>query len=568
MSVRWTQVPVPPAAAGLRAAGLASPLAELLAQRGVDEPAAAARLLAPAVAHLTPVGEVYGMSAAVERLGRAAAAAERVLVVGDYDVDGVAATALVAAALGALGALVETLLPRRDGEGYGLQPLHVEAAAERGAGVVVAVDSGTSAHAAWEEAERRGIDLVVVDHHLPPPEHAPPAPGPGRWLVNPRLSPAPTGASESTAAGLAARLAAALFAAAEREVPWEGLLRLAALGTVADVAPLVGDNRVMTALGLAAMDASPSPGLRELRRLAAATGPLSAADVAFRLAPRLNAAGRLADADSALELLLTRDFGRARELAARLEQWNAERQSLERRILIEARQLLATRAELPWIVVLSSPQWHRGVVGVAAARLARELHRPTILLAEEGEEATGSGRSVAGLALHELLAPWSGELRRFGGHAQAIGMTVASERIAPLRERWEQAAAERWSERLATRELRYDLPLRIAEITPEWVARLESLAPFGAGNPEPQFRLGPCRLAEPPTSFGRGHLRFAVSDEQSPGSRLPVVAWNGAERWGSSLPPRLELLAAVEHDPRFGVRLRAADLRGFSAAND
>lgn len=568
MSVRWTQVPVPPAAAALRAAGFASPLAELLAQRGIEGPAAATRFLAPAAEHLTPVEELFGMTAAVERLGRAAAAAERVLVVGDYDVDGVASTALVAATLGALGARVETLLPRRDAEGYGLQPLHVERASERGASVLVAVDSGTSAYAAWEEAERRGLDLVVVDHHLPAPEHSPPAPDPRRWLVNPRLAPGRNEASEATAAGLAGRLAAALFEAAGREAPWDGLLRLAALGTIADVAPLVGDNRVVTALGLAAMDASPSPGLRELRRLAASTAPVSAADVAFRLAPRLNAAGRLADADSALELLLTRDPARARELAARLEELNAERQSLERRILSEARNLLAARAELPWIVVLSSPEWHRGVVGVAAARLARELHRPTILLAEEGEEATGSGRSVAGLPLHELISPSSGDLRRFGGHAQAIGLTVASERIAPLRERWELAAAERWRERLATREMRYDLPLRVAEIAPEWVARLETLAPFGAGNPEPLFRIGPCRLAEPPRSFGRGHLRIVLSDEQEPAPRMPVVVWNGAERWGSSLPPRLELLAAVERDPRFGVRLRAADLRGFPAAND
>lgn len=559
---------MPPAAAALHAAGFASPLGELLAQRGVDDPVAAARFLAPAADHLTPVHELFGMAAAVERLSRACATAERLLVVGDYDVDGVAATALVAATLGALGARVETLLPRRDGEGYGLQPRHVERAVERGAGVVVAVDSGTAARAAWEQAERRGIDLVVVDHHLPGPDDAPPAAGPGRWLVNPRLAPVPSDASETTAAGLTARLAAALFEAAGRAVPWEALLRLAALGTIADVAPLVGDNRVMTALGLAAMDASPSPGLRELRRLAAATGPLSAADVAFRLAPRLNAAGRLADADAALELLLTRDAERARHLATQLEEWNAERQSLERRILTEARGLLERRGELPWIVVLSSPEWHRGVVGVAAARLARELHRPTILLAEDGDEATGSGRAVAGLPLHELIAPSSGELRRFGGHAQAIGLTVASERVEALRERWEREAEQRWRERLATREMRYDLRLRIAEIAPDWVARLASLAPFGAGNAEPLFRFGPCRVVEPVTLFGRGHLRFAVSDEAVSAPRLPVVVWNGAERWESSLPARVELLAAVEHEPRFGVRLRAADLRGFPAAND
>ena len=559
-------MPVPPASAALRAAGYESPLAELLAQRAHSDPTAAARFLTPVLSDLTPVDAIAGLAAAADRLAGAAASGERLLVVGDYDVDGVTATALTAATLGALGAAVETLLPQRHGEGYGLQPLHIERAAAIGARLVVAVDSGTSAHAAWTEAERRGIDLVIVDHHLPAQDGPLPSVA-GRWVVNPRLAETRTSATDSTAAGLAARLAAELFARAGREVPWDGLLRLAALGTIADVAPLVGDNRVLAALGLATLAETPSPGLRELQRLASTRAPLSAADVAFRLAPRLNAAGRLADAEAALELLLTRDATRARALAAQLERWNSERQGIERRILDEARALLGQRAELPWIVVLWSRQWHRGVVGVAAARLARELHRPTILLAQDGDEATGSGRSVAGLSLHDLIAPWSGELVRFGGHAQAIGLTVAVDRIESLREGWE-GAAEAWRDRLSSRETRFDLELPVAAISADLAASLERLAPFGAGNPEPLFRIGPCSAAGRPAPFGKGHVRFTISAAGGDGPRFALVAWNGAERWGSGLPAQFELLAAVERDPRLGVRLRLAELRSFPASSD
>jgi len=557
---RWISVAPPPAAATLRDAGHPTPIAELLALRGIADPAAADRFLTPSLDQLSPA--LAGLQAAADRLADAAARRERVTVVGDYDVDGVTATALVAASLTAHGAEVETVLPRRDGEGYGLQRLHVERASAAGSSLLVAVDSGTGAHEAWEAAERLGVGLVIVDHHLPPASGPPPA-ADGRWLVNPRLG-APAAATETTAAGLAARLAAALFERAGREAPWPGLLRLAALGTIADVAPLVGDNRVLAALGVAALADTPSPGLRELLRRAAVRSPPTASDVAFRLAPRLNAAGRLSDARSALELLLTRDRTRASELAQQLEGWNAERQAIERRILDEAREQLASRAQTPWLAVLSSVRWHRGVVGVAAARLAREIHRPVILLAEDGSEATGSGRSVAGLPLHELLSPWAGELRRFGGHAQAIGLTVEMARLPALREAWEGAAAA-WRERLEQRELRYDLPLDLAAVDLGLVERLARLAPFGNGNPEPIFRCGPCVPVGAPERFGRGHLRFRVADAPTRRHRAAVVAWGAAEGGVPELPPELELLAAVERDRYDSVRLRCVDLRGVAA---
>jgi single-stranded-DNA-specific exonuclease len=559
---------VPPAAAALRASGIASPLAELLAQRGVEDAEAARRFLAPARELLSPAEEVEGLAAAANRLTAASAAGARVVVVGDYDVDGVAATALMAATLEHLGADVRTLLPRRDEEGYGLQPLHVRHAVATGAALLVAVDSGTTAQAAWDEARKHGLELVVVDHHLAAeaPREAEDAAGP--IVVNPRLGAAPEAARNLTAAGLAARLAGVLFERAGRAVPWDSLLRLASLGTIADVAPLVGDNRILAAGGLVALPATRSPGLRALLRSASVRPPLAAADVAFRLAPRLNAAGRLGSADEALELILTRDEGRAAELARHLERRNAERQSIEARILGAARRELERRGEIPPVVVLSSPDWHAGVVGVAAARLARELHRPTILLAERDGLATGSGRSVAGLALHELVAPLAASLERFGGHAQAVGMTVRVDRLGMLRDSLETAAAE-WSERLAVRELRYDLALPLAAAAPELPAVLAALGPFGVGNPEPVFRFGACSVLTEPRRFGNGHLRFEVGE--SAGDDVPrrrVVWWRAGEGAEAQRGRRLDLLAAIEADRLDGVRLRLITLRSSGTASD
>jgi single-stranded-DNA-specific exonuclease len=572
LNARWVAATVPAAAEALAAAGIPRRTAQLLALRGVVEPDAALTFLSPRREALTDPGRIAGFGAALERLARAAESGERIAIVGDYDVDGVTATALLAAALRASGAAVATLLPRRDAEGYGLQPLHAARAAELGATLLVAADSGTNAHDAAGEAARRGLDLVVVDHHLP--EGEPPA---GALCVNSRLG-APEAAAELTAAGLALRLAAALLERRGRGVPWAALLRLAALGTIADVAPLLGDNRIVAALGLAALAETPSPGLRALLERAAVRAPVSAGEVAFRVAPRLNAAGRLASAESALELLLTRDARRGRELAAELDALNAERQRIEEAVLAEARAEHAARARdggAPWIAVSWRSGWHRGVVGIAAARLAREAHRPAILLALDGERAVGSGRSAEGIALHDFLRPWAGRLERFGGHAQAIGLTVRAERLPALRAEWEEAAAD-WAPRLAERTRRYDLELALAEVGEPLLDELARLEPFGAGNPEPLFRFSACRLAGEPREFGRGHLGFAVAPAESDAARsaaspqgaatppgtapLPVVAWRAGER-ALDLAGRFDLLAAVERDRPGGVRLRLVDLR-------
>jgi single-stranded-DNA-specific exonuclease len=476
----------------------------------------------------------------------------------------VASCALLGAVLRSLGAEPEIVLPRRDGEGYGLQPSHVRRAVEHGARLLVALDSGTNAAEAWSEAVVAGVELLVVDHHLAEPSLAG---APGRehvLVVNPRLGAGSAEQAELTTCGLVLQLAARLLAERGREVPWEALLRVACLGTIADVAPLVGDNRLLVALGLEALGGARSPGLRALAARAGVRAPVRASDVAFRLAPRLNAAGRLATADEALELLLTRDAARAEELVDRLEERNGERQRLEQRILDDALSRVGAEP-LPGLLALWSDGWHRGVVGVAAARLARETHRPAVLLAVDGASATGSGRTVAGLHLHDLLRPFADRMLRFGGHAQAVGLTVASERLEELGAAWREAATG-WLERLRVRELRYDLELPPEEVALELLEQIERLEPFGAGNAEPVFRIGPLRRLGAVRSFGRGHLSWSARG--ATGRPLAVVDWKGADRDRSWLEGEFELLAALERDRQAPFRLRLVAGRGWGSRDD
>jgi len=563
VTARWVLRSTPASAAVLGGAGYAEPLASLLAQRGVTTAVEAAAFLAPSLERLSSAGSIAGLTVAAEIIGRHVARGDGIAILGDYDADGVTATALLVATLKKLGADTGWRLPRRDAEGYGLQPVHVEWAKREGAGLLVAVDSGSTAFDAWRAADEIDLPLVVVDHHLPAAEAAPVS-SRNVHLVNPRLSGAPEEARHLTAAGLAARLAAVLFESEGGEPPWDSLARLAAIGTVADVALLVGDNRQLVAHGLKSLPRTPSPGLRALYDLASLRAPFRASDIAFRLAPRINAAGRLGAADDALELLLTSDPDRARRLARLLEERNAERRSVEEGILDEARRQIDGRSDIAPIVVLWSPQWHRGVVGVAAAKLARELRRPVLLLAEEGETATGSGRSVPELDLHALLRPTAGDLERFGGHSQAVGLTARTSRLPDLRDRWEDAAAAQ-EELLGRHEIEYDADLPLASADERLLDQISQLEPYGAGNPEPIFRLRSCRVAGEVEAFGRGHLKFRI---ESGGARGQVLAWEGAGLDRGALTGELDLLAAVERDRYVGIRFRKIDFRSTSTATD
>lgn len=531
--------PVSAAAADLELAGHPAWLAHLLARRGVESVHDAERFLHPSLDQLYDPYLLAGMAPAIERLLAARQRGEQVAVVGDYDVDGISATALLLATFGACGITAHPILPHRLEEGYGFQPLHVERARALGCGLIVTADCGSSSFDAVEQACSLGIGVLVTDHHLPGCDLPPAA-----LQINPRQASCTYPYPHLAAAGLALKLAMALAAACGRRIDPAALLRVACLGTIADLVPLTGENRVIAALGLQALSQARSEGLRALIRQAGIKPPFKAADVGFRLGPRINAAGRLDTPEQALELLLSRDAGRALQLATGLEGWNRQRQAEEARVVEEATQLLGRRTPLPPILVGWSSSWHKGVVGVAAGRLAKELGRPVLLLSVEGETATGSGRSVSGIELHSFLSPWRERLERFGGHAQAVGLTVLTDRLEELRGEWEEAAAK-WPAEALVRRHCYELHLAPRLLRRGLLAELAQLEPHGQGNPQPLVRTGPLRLDGTPRLFGNGHL--ALRTRADDGTGVNLLGWGWQSRAGV-FAGSFEVLGYLEAD--------------------
>jgi single-stranded-DNA-specific exonuclease len=516
--------------------------APLLARRGVADVDAARRFLQPSLGDLHDPFLLHGMEAAVARLLEARRHAERVAIVGDYDVDGITGTALLIAVFARCGIATEAILPNRLLDGYGFQAAHVERARTAGCSVVVTVDCGSTARAAVERARAAGVDVIITDHHLA----AHPLDG-DTLQINPRQPRCGYPFRELTGAGLAFKLALALAQRCDRPAALEPLLRIACLGTIADVAPLVGENRTIASLGLKALRQTRSQGLRALIRVAGVVPPFRATDVGFRLGPRLNAAGRLRRPDEALELLLTRDPERAAALAAELDERNRERQVEEQAVVEEARRRVIERGAPPPIVVEWSEGWHRGVVGIAASRIAREFHRPAVLIAIDGDSGVGSGRSIRGIHLHEFLSQFETELVRFGGHAQAIGLEVGADRLPDLRARLESRAAASFAPELLQRRYEYELEVAPRGVDESLLDRLLALEPHGMGNPNPLLRVGPLTLQGSPRVFGQGHLRATARGDD--GGVVRLLQWRrGETETAPALPERLEVLGQLEWD--------------------
>lgn len=551
--MEWAAAPVPEAAAGLEREGLPPWLAVLLARRGVTDAAGAGRFLKPSLDQLHDPFLLAGMEEAVERLVAARDRKEKVAIVGDYDVDGISATAQLLAVFARCGLDAVPILPHRLLEGYGFQPVHVEKARELGCGLIVTADCGSSSAEAVAAALDAGIGVVVTDHHLPGCEL--PA---GALHINPRQARCTYPFRDLAAAGLALKLALALAGRCGKEVDPTVLLRIACLGTIADLVPLHGENRVIAALGLAALGETRSLGLKALIQQSGMKPPFTAADVGFRIGPRLNAAGRLHEAERALELLMSRDARRAGELALKLDGWNRDRQAAEMRVVEEAMGRFTARSPLPPILVEWSPDWHKGVVGIAAGRVAKELHRPVVLLSVDGGAATGSGRSVPGVELHGFLSAWKDRMTRFGGHSQAVGLTAEVASLEGLRREWEEAGAA-WPEELLATRYEYELHLAPREISDALLAQLATLEPFGQGNARPLVRTGPLRIDGEPRLFGKGHL--SARARGGDGAAVEMVGWRWQERL-ADLRGSFEVLACVEHDSyRGGPVLRLVDSR-------
>lgn len=519
----------PDRVAALRSAlSLPEEVARLLVLRGHDDPEAARAFLRPDPAALHPPEALPDLAAAVERVEAAISAGERVLVHGDYDVDGLCAAALLALGLEELGARVATFVPHRTRDGYDLGPAGLRRAREIGAGLVVTADCGTSAVGAVERAAAAGMDVVVTDHHRPGPG-LPPASA----VVNPHREDSGYPFPGLAGAGVAFKLLAALFR--RRGLPPERLNRhldLVALGTVADRVPLVDENRILVRMGLAALGRTRKVGLRGLAREAGlrSEAPVTATDVGFGLGPRLNAAGRLGSPEEALRLLLTDDPEEARVLARRLELHNRRRRDTDREVWEDAAARLRSEfePERDRVVVLWGEGWHPGVLGLAASRIADRVHRPTVLVSFDGEVGRGSARSIEGFHLYRALEACGGTLERFGGHAMAAGLDVRRERVEAFADELSAYAAEVLSADDLVRRLRIDLRVRRLAAAPELAGRLEWLAPFGTGNPRPVLACAGLELREA-RRVGRdgAHLRAELA---SPEARLPAIGFGLGER--------------------------------------
>jgi single-stranded-DNA-specific exonuclease len=512
-------------------------VAQLLHNRGLLEPEDARQFLTAPLSGLREPESLPGASAAAERLHQAVLSKKRVCVYGDYDVDGVTGTAILYLTLRQLGASVEFHVPHRLDDGYGLNVQSLRDLAERGVGLVVTVDCGIASAEEAAEARRLGLELIITDHHEPK-DHLPEAAA----LVHPRLPGHTYPFGNLCGSGVAFKVAWALCKRASgsdkvaphlRELLLDAVA-LAALGTVADVVPLLGENRIIVRHGLTRLPQSQSLGIRALLRSTGLDGKtkLAAADIGFSLAPRINAVGRLGSARLAVELLTTPSAAKAAELAGILENQNKLRQTMERRISQEAKALVEAQdlAGSP-ALVLEGPGWHAGLIGIVAGRLADTFARPVLLLASragDGEIAQGSGRSVHGFRLHEALQACGDLLLSHGGHATAAGFKLTRDNLPAFRERFCSVAARHFEDAPPTPTLEIDAEVPLSALTPGLADSLVRLDPFGAGNPQPLFLAGDLQVVGEPRRVGGGerHLSFRVRQH---GAEMKAIAFGMAD---------------------------------------
>ncbi len=498
-----------------RELGVSSAVAQVLVRRGLGDPQAARAFLAAEDRH--DPSQFAGMAAAIALIGEHVARASRIVVHGDYDADGVCSTAILVRTLRALGADVAWFLPSRTEDGYGLSAATIERLAAAGARLLITTDCGITAVEEVALARELGVDVVVTDHHQPRADGAlPDAP-----IVHPLVGGYPT--PDLCAAGVVYKLSAALFQAAGRD-PREADedLDIVALATVADCVPLRGENRRLVREGLVALARTRRPGLRALLRVVQADpAGIDEQTIGFRLAPRINAAGRLHRADAGVELLLTADSDRADAIAAELDTANAERRHVETRILFEAEAQVAALGQRP-AYVLAAEGWHPGVIGIVASRIAERHHRPAVLIALDGERGTGSGRSIPAFDLLGALDACAADLLRHGGHRAAAGCTIASDRVDSFRAAFEGHAAAVLEPSDLIPSERVDAVVGGGDVGMTLAEELARLAPYGIGNPRPSLLI-PAATFSDPRPMGEGkHVRFTV--EAGP-ARAAAVAF-------------------------------------------
>ncbi|HZI78102.1 MAG TPA: single-stranded-DNA-specific exonuclease RecJ [Vicinamibacterales bacterium] len=554
------------AAALERELGVAPVTARLLAIRGLSDLDVARRFLSPSLDDLHDPFRLAGMREAVDRILAAVARRERIAVHGDYDVDGVTSTVILRRALEIAGADVVHFIPERMRDGYGLQPASIERLHAEGARLVISVDCGIRGMDAARKARELGLDLIITDHHEPDVE-LPCA----LAVINPKRHDCSYPDKNLAGVGVALKLVQALCGRIDRANLLPAFVKIAAIGTLADVVPLVGENRVIAKLGLGMLTRGPHRvGLRALLDVCGLTGKdIDSYHIGFVLAPRVNAAGRMSSPDIAARLLLAADeamANEARELATLLDTENQRRQQEEAEIVAQAKKIVETDLEVGsrTVIVVAGPGWHRGVIGIVASKLVDAFHRPAIVLSIDGDIAHGSCRSIPSFDLLGGLEGCADLLTKFGGHKQAAGLTIETARIREFRSRINAHADDRLGPDDLRPRLWLDGPLPFRGITAQVTEELAALAPFGAGNPSPLFTASRVEIVDGPRRVKERHLKMAFKQD---GKVLRGMAWRAAEReeFVTGHRDAIDLAFSLEQDTWNGERYLQLSVADFKA---
>jgi single-stranded-DNA-specific exonuclease len=524
--------------------------ARVLLNRGITDAEAALRYLRPSLDHLYDPFLLAGMHDAVARLQTAIANREKILIYGDYDVDGTISVVILKKAIELAGGQADFHVPHRLKDGYGMRTEVIEEAARRGVNLIISVDTGIRALEVVRAARELGIDVVVTDHHLPEAE-LPPA----LAVLNPNRPGCAYPEKNLCGAGVAFKLVQALlgtldWTAEKRNRMLRSFLKLVAIATVADVVPLTGENRVIVKHGLDGLDRVNNPGLRALLDVAG-LGPgkrPTAEEVAFRVAPRINAAGRMAHAANVIHMFLTDSLDQARSFAQELHDLNHERQQTEAEMVRTVLEICVTTPVTGGdaALVFSGANWHRGVVGIVASRLVDRFCRPVFVLGEEDGQAQGSGRSISAFHLLDALESMPDLFTRFGGHRQAAGLSMSADRVPEFRDRFNAYAAARLTADDFVPQISIDAVLELQELDETGIAELLSLAPFGFGNPTPLLAATGAESGGPPAPIKEKHLRVHLRQN---GRRLVANAWNFAARAAEvAAGNRIDVAFSVEED--------------------
>jgi single-stranded-DNA-specific exonuclease len=530
------------ASLGLKNSQLAGTVARLLMTRGITNSETAKYFLEPSLSHLHSPYLMTDMKPAIDRIEAAIEKKESILIYGDYDVDGTTAIVILETAIELCGGTADFHVPHRIRDGYDMRDDVIERAAGAGTRLIISVDMGIRAFAPAETARKLGVDLIVTDHHLPGPQGIPSA----LAVINPNQPDCAYPCKALCGAGVAFKVAQALI---ERRPPENdrgrllmSFMKVVAIATIADAVPLTGENRVFAKLGLEGLRSPVNPGLKALLDVAQLSGRApNSGEVAFRIAPRINAAGRMDVARDVIELFSVKDPARARELANRLDQLNGDRQEEERLILKSIASRFEEKPELrdAFCIVIDGEGWHRGVIGITATRVVERYGRPALVISSDGEQAHGSGRSIAAFHLLNALESCAELFTRFGGHSHAVGFSLPAARVPELRAHLDAYAHARLTVADFEPSLSFDAELSLDQVTPELFQAVQRLQPFGVGNPQPVFVARAVRLVAPPRVLKEKHvkLKLAVSENQEPRTgnwrgkiTFSALGWNLAER--------------------------------------